>query len=122
MYNKMVIKDIVFANQGNRSVPHHLARCIECASPPGQTEFQIYSTCEEVPLVEFMYLVFTHTLYQFKFVLIHLFSCFSHAVLVCLQLAREAVQVKSATPHMVIGNQIITNVSPSFSLFRRVAA
>ena len=55
MYDKMVSKDIVFANQGNRSGPHHLARCIDC-----EAEFQIYSTCEEVPLVEFMYLVFTH--------------------------------------------------------------
>ncbi|XP_070179777.1 mediator of RNA polymerase II transcription subunit 17-like isoform X2 [Littorina saxatilis] len=32
------------------------------------------------------------------------------------QLAREAVQVKSATPHMVIGNQIITNVFPGHQL------
>jgi hypothetical protein len=32
-------------------------------------------------------------------------------ILCVLQLAREAVQVKTATPHMVIGNQIITNVS-----------
>ena len=27
------------------------------------------------------------------------------------QLAREAVHIQSATPHLVIGNQIITNVS-----------
>ncbi|PVD26352.1 hypothetical protein C0Q70_14023, partial [Pomacea canaliculata] len=31
-------------------------------------------------------------------------------------LAREAVQVKAATPHMVIGNQIITNVFPGLQL------
>ncbi|KAK7506883.1 hypothetical protein BaRGS_00001734 [Batillaria attramentaria] len=32
------------------------------------------------------------------------------------QLAREAVQVKSATPHMVVSNQIITNVFPGHQL------
>ncbi|XP_041352687.1 mediator of RNA polymerase II transcription subunit 17-like [Gigantopelta aegis] len=32
------------------------------------------------------------------------------------QLAREAVQVKSSTPHMVVGNQIITNVFPGIQL------
>ena len=28
-----------------------------------------------------------------------------------LQLAREAVQTNSSVPHLVVGNQIITNVS-----------
>ncbi|XP_064602263.1 mediator of RNA polymerase II transcription subunit 17-like [Liolophura sinensis] len=32
------------------------------------------------------------------------------------QLAREAVQAKSAIPHMVIGNQIITNIFPGIQL------
>ncbi|CAL1533647.1 unnamed protein product [Lymnaea stagnalis] len=32
------------------------------------------------------------------------------------QLAREAVQVKGTTPHMVVGNQILTNVFPGIQL------
>ncbi|ESP02795.1 hypothetical protein LOTGIDRAFT_111028 [Lottia gigantea] len=32
------------------------------------------------------------------------------------QLAREAVQIKSSTPHMVVGNQIITNAFPGIQL------
>ncbi|RUS75973.1 hypothetical protein EGW08_016255 [Elysia chlorotica] len=44
----------------------------------------------------------------------------AHNVLFCkelfAQLAREAVQVKGSTPHMVVGNQILTNVFPGIQL------
>ncbi|GFN98998.1 mediator of RNA polymerase ii transcription subunit 17 [Plakobranchus ocellatus] len=44
----------------------------------------------------------------------------AHNVLFCkelfAQLAREAVQIKGSTPHLVVGNQILTNVFPGFQL------
>ena len=43
------------------------------------------------------------------------FSCFENKIIyiyvAMLQLAREAVQTNSSVPHLVVGNQIITNVS-----------